>query len=201
MGQRLVVQIEQNGEPLANAYYHWSAYTYTAANLAEMVREYLAEADKTWSNLKKAVWALYKTGARFNPIETARLNSEYWNRDNFDFVFDGIPADRNEGLLCITEEGMDDNIRWEEGRVDVDIETKEIYFDVVGIELVEDYLEWNNEPDSLKPEDMPVLDFSQRLKFKDEEWEEFYPKLIEICEAGNFCAISSDKTTIYYFIE
>ena len=168
MGQRLVIQIEKNGEPLANACYHWSAYTRTAAEMTEQVRGYLDEADKMWSNFKKAVWALYKTGARFNPAETTRINSDYWNKNNFEFVFDGKEADRNTGLLCVTEEGMQENVEWEEGRVDIDIETNEIYFNVMGVETVEDYLAWNDEPDALKPDNMPVLDASEYLEFKEE---------------------------------
>ena len=200
MGQRLVIQIEQNGEPLANAYYHWGAYTTYAAQLTQEIREYLDEADKTWSNFKKAVWALYKTGARFNQEETKLINNDYWNRENFEFVFDGKEANRNEGLLCITEEGMADNIECEEARVDIDIETKEVYFDVICIETVEDYLAYNNEKDDLHPEDMKVIDFAEHLEFTDAEWEEFYPKLLELRKAGQYCAISSDRTTVYELI-
>ena len=33
MGQRLNVEIQVNGEAIANVYYHWSAYTGCAANI------------------------------------------------------------------------------------------------------------------------------------------------------------------------
>ena len=37
MGQRLNIEITKAGTPLANSYYHWSAYTASAANLADDV--------------------------------------------------------------------------------------------------------------------------------------------------------------------
>jgi len=41
MGQRLNIEIISNGKCLANAYYHWSAYSDSAIDLAiKIVRKY-----------------------------------------------------------------------------------------------------------------------------------------------------------------
>ena len=41
MGQRLNVEIWNNGEVLANAYYHWSAYTESAAHIVDKALNYI----------------------------------------------------------------------------------------------------------------------------------------------------------------
>ena len=46
MGQRLNISLESDGEVVANAYYHWSAYTGSAAYLVQGICE-------VWDELKE----------------------------------------------------------------------------------------------------------------------------------------------------
>ena len=71
MGQRLVVQIEDCGKQLANAYYHWSAYTESALEITNDVIQTLNEIAINKTNIERAVHALYKTGARFSDLEVS----------------------------------------------------------------------------------------------------------------------------------
>jgi len=200
MGQRLVIQITENGEPLANAYYHWSAYTCSAAELTNKVLGYLDDADKSFTNKQKAVWALYKTGARFAPDELNRIDKV----KPFSFVLDDKQVNRNDGLLCISQDGMEQNIDWEEGRVDIDIVDKEIYFDVISIEDAKDYTAYeatlDEEDRGPSIESMPTLDMCEELEFTPEEWAKFYTRLMQIHATRKYYAVSSDKTTVYTMI-
>ena len=64
MGQRLIITIVENGKALANAYYHWSAYTKAAMMLTEDVLLAISNYKKTMTNNKLiAIRALEKTGA------------------------------------------------------------------------------------------------------------------------------------------
>lgn len=70
MGQRLNIEIINNGQVLANAYYHWSAYTLSSLELvAKVLSAYnkisldTSEAVRLAEYQEKAVWALQSTGA------------------------------------------------------------------------------------------------------------------------------------------
>lgn len=79
MGQRLNIEILKNGKVLANSYYHWSAYSDSAINLAIMIikgfdyikrnkcEEYIENQD-----LLFAIRLLEATGAGVTDIEKTR---------------------------------------------------------------------------------------------------------------------------------
>lgn len=123
MGQRLNIEIKDNGKSLANSYYHWSAYTDEAAHmLGKILKSDVLKS--TCSPLEKAVKLLIETGAGFMDSEMdtvkATLPEELWVE----------AVSRNEGLLAITEDGMQSTRDWEEGRVEIDLGTKRVLFDV-----------------------------------------------------------------------
>lgn len=200
MGQRLVIQIEENGQPLANAYYHWSAYTGSAAELTNNVLEYLEKCDKDFTPRQKAAWALYCTGARFNQQETKDLENSSIDRKQFEFVFDDVSADRNRGLLCVTENGMKENVYHEEGMVNIDIGDNTIYFGVMCVESIDEYRTWHSDSESIKFDKLPVVNFNWDLEFKTDDWPEFYEKIMELYHAGDWVAISEDKTLLFEMI-
>ena len=210
MGQRLVIQITDHGEPIASAYYHWSAYTGSAAELTNDVLDWLDDADKSFTNKQKAVWALYKTGARFNPIEESRL-LEHGIKNYYSFAFDDKTVDRNNGLICVTEEGMQEHLNWEEGHVDIDIWFDEIYFNVIGIEAAEDYKKACKEYDMDPFEKLPVLKFDWEKDTEDnswacleltrEKWASFYLALRKAVKRLNYTLKSPGGTIVYELIE
>ena len=122
MGQRLTVTIKKNGKNIANCYFHWSGYTETAIGITNEVLDNLMSMEnlKTASPLDIAMigfsLAGYSTG--LEGTESNYLNSEYPNVDREQIRFNN---DRNEGLICISEKGMDDSIGAGEMLVNIDI--------------------------------------------------------------------------------
>lgn len=212
MGQRLVVQIEDNGEPLANAYYHWSGYTGSSIDMVNQILEYfddqpddLCDDPNTTFAMKGAVgtkclavWLLYMTGARFNLDETARLESERL-KEQYEYCFDGKTVDRNDGLLCITREGMEKNLGWSEGTVYIDLSTKEIDFGCICEETVEMWQSYRrDEGENDDPLCLPVLNVPH-LTFYN--WFDFADGVQELISNRQYCAIDSNGETVYMFIE
>ena len=201
MGQRLVVQIKNNdGEPLANAYYHWSGYTGSSAEMTNLVLGYLEDAPKEYNDKQKAAWSLFMTGARFNPTEVGLLIEKGIKKD-WEFLIDDKEVDRNDGLLSVTEEGMQESEDWAEGLVEINIETMEIYFGVISIETAEDWEAWREKDSSLAVENLPVLNFCEELEFTLEEWYWFYKRVKQLIHDGHYVAASEDRKTVFQFIE
>lgn len=120
MGQRLNLGIRKKGKILANAYYHWSAYTGSSYELSAKAHEYLV-AHPNESDLLKAIHALEATGAGLEPEEFIYAGSR---RDLCNKEFNKA-TDRNEGLLAISPRGIQDTEDWAEGTVYIDIDDPE----------------------------------------------------------------------------
>lgn len=140
MGQRLNVEITKNGDILANAYYHWSAYTMDALRLTErIIHDYLdiyglplTYYPDEISDLEIATRLLIMTGAGVDAIERDRLKAD---PPEGLFTKQGsiiLPrsVNRNAGLIAVTKEGIEETRKWEEGRVTIDIGTKNVDFQV-----------------------------------------------------------------------
>lgn len=104
MGQRLCINIYYNTEMLANAYYHWSAYTQTAIDLTIDVLKALNRNGYKKDSVLGAVLALEATGAGLPP------NSESYRmmKRKYDNFSPSIYADRNNGIIATTYEEMID---------------------------------------------------------------------------------------------
>lgn len=124
MGQRLNIEIKSGEKIIANAYYHWAAYSESAYKLTRLIVDDFDNV-KDLDKFGLAIVLLQKTGAGV-------VN------DDFDAVKSKLPEDfqlekgisRNLGLISISEEGMKETRDWEEGRVTVDIDNQKIDFDV-----------------------------------------------------------------------
>ena len=170
MGQRLVINItDAYGKWLANAYYHWDAYTVPAIELAINIikTQMLFNTLNEFNNIplkKKAIFLLESTGAGITPVDFhLKQYPDIW-----------IPAkNRNEGLIQVTEESMKDAYFWKEGTIDIDISKKLINFNVFHEYSKEEILELINECnvitiDNVIDIDIPndyieFLDFSEKL--------------------------------------
>jgi len=128
VGQRLNIEVCYDGDLIANAYYHWSAFTTSSLNILEEVIDAYKHRTEI-SSLKVAVQILQATGAGVNDEEKERITADTTGK------FQGISfqdcINRNEGLLAVTEQGMEETRKWEEGRITVDIGTEEFIFDVM----------------------------------------------------------------------
>lgn len=152
MGQRLVIHMMNDfDEEIANAYYHWSAYTSSSLSLLKLIADALKliqeESTEKWAvtdytnrvyhtkidslnDHELATILLYATGAGLRDtkesIEVLCKNDEKRLR---------IPAissiDRNEGLIELTKEGMDNSCTWSEGDAYVYIRSGDVEFEVL----------------------------------------------------------------------
>ena len=165
MGQRLNIEIKRKDKLLANAYYHWSAYTTSASELTiNIINRFDKIMNKNCSDTAKAILLLQTTGAGLevsgvnDELEYAKENLED-NEETFELF--KTQDDRNEGLICINPEEMDNTERWEEGRVTVNIDTKTIDFDVV----------WVSDKEGWKDEEYTDEDYEKLVEFPlDHTW-------------------------------
>lgn len=130
MGQRLNISMEKDGNVLANAYYHWSAYTSSAAYLMMQIANIYDDVkSKSNTPVELAVKLLAETGAGFNPEEAERAQSQRsrtWN-----VIPHPDATSRNDGLISITEFGIEETEMWEEGRVTFDLGEETVSFTVL----------------------------------------------------------------------
>jgi hypothetical protein len=151
MGQRLNLEIRFRGEVLANAYYHWSAYTGSSIELTEAALDAYYDVPEHFSAVGIAVHMLQATGAGIYPDEEERVEKDPSG------LFSGISfrpaADRNRGLVSVTEKGIADTERWEEGRVTIHLDSQSVEFGVYSEYTKNEYEEY----EELKFEDLELL--------------------------------------------
>lgn len=125
MGQRLNIEIMSGEKTLANAYYHWSAYTASAVELTKIILE--TPVDETEPLIWQAIHLLEATGAGVPGYERdSIIQNEILPADEISCLQPCI--DRNRGLIAITEEGIRDTRAWEEGRVTIHLDSKTVDF-------------------------------------------------------------------------
>ena len=138
MGQRLVISIMSDGETVANAYYHWSAYTGSAAGLTGQICScYRWLKNECTSDFELAVRLLQGTGAGVSKDEWQNIEETKDSRVNTVELRDC--ENRNVGILCVTPEGKEDNNRWAEGNVDIDLNRETVSFYVYSSMPKEEY--------------------------------------------------------------
>lgn len=189
MGQRLNIEVCYDGEPVANAYYHWSAYTSSALNLLRQVIE--AYRNRTEINkLKVAVEILQATGAGINEDEKKDIAEDTTGRFN-NISFQDCD-NRNTGLLSVTEQGMEETRKWEEGRITVDIGAEDFIFDVWFIMNNEDFEDdFESSADQLTD---TQIDLTEACKFSD--FEKFRKAIVD-----NPNGVRLDDDTVLCWIE
>lgn len=157
MGQRLNIQFENNTGVLANAYYHWSGYTSSAMLLTNKIISSDLIDDTSISNKIKAVKLLELTGAG--------LTRDEFN-DDFPSHLYKESKGRNEGLIAISKEGIEETQSWEEARVTINLDTNKINFRVY----------WESNSDDYDPEDIAKqveVTYDSELNYEDVSFEKF----------------------------
>ena len=165
MGQRLNIEIWNNGKVLANAYYHWSAYSKSAAELAREIIYCIPDA-KADNDILKAIKLLEKTGAKMTEAEVERAKEI---EELTDVLFD-TNADRNDGLISVTEEGINETRNWQEGALYIYLDEERIKFDVIyknkRWEWEKEQKECNDNPKVYRDLEKINVSFDD-IKFKD----------------------------------
>lgn len=144
MGQRLNIEIvDADLNVLANAYYHWSAYTGSAIALTEEIialyDEYMDmdSGNNPFDKRDLAIRLLESTGAGVNKVEKTRIKN---SPELCKYAIQDC-QDRNRGLLAITDEGIEETERWEEARVTVNIDAEVVEFSVHWEDTFDEWLE------------------------------------------------------------
>lgn len=133
MGERLNIEVVKGNKLLANSYYHWSGYSNCAVNLTieivksfEYIKKYKVDNVKN-KDILLAIRLLEATGAGTNESQISNTIKTIGLIDTN--VEIKKCKGRNEGIIEISEEGMNENRSWEESRVTIDIENQKINFE------------------------------------------------------------------------
>lgn len=135
MGQRLVIEFEGDNEAelVATGYYHWDAYTMPALDtLGKIINtlgdnEVMAEASKFTTSVVDAVVAMTHNGAFIHEDECVVDGEEELTKYLMTLNHDG---NRNDGIVSISPDGMQNSINWSEGYIGVDLNHNEFTFRV-----------------------------------------------------------------------
>ena len=193
MGQRLNIEIVENGVCLANAYYHWSAYTSSAFELAKQIIQAIPKV-KEEIPVMRAIRLLEVTGAKLmvEEIEYAKdklLGDDFAKADN-----------RNDGLISISEKGINETRMWQEGAVYIYLDENRMKFDVLVRQDLFNYIRDEEKYNGRKIElnDIPMynIDFSD-IKFDGLMALEYF---LKVHEGEDFRTVL-DKLTVVEFIE
>lgn len=165
MGQRLVINIENNGEVLASIYYHWSAYSVAA--LCEAKRILTNFYSEEFMKIEDAKLRLIRIVESGGGCINGGKNSHEWSEiqrmyPNEKFKEDGS---RNEGLIALTRQGQKDINYWAEGVLNISLSKQTLednvsYFYEAINEVKEVYLEDEDIEDNLKNMVQTDIDFS-----------------------------------------
>ena len=132
MGQRLNLEITKKNKVVANAYYHWSAYTGSAYEITATAYNFIKYNKDSIKDPKLlAIRALEATGAgvpdwQEGVSELKRLRNirKYCTTEFAQF------KDRNEGIISCFPDSIKETEDWAEGTATIDLDTESIRFDV-----------------------------------------------------------------------
>lgn len=167
MGQRLNIEIKENNEVLANAYYHWSAYTSSSLELTKIILDNISKINYK-NKIVNAVKLLELTGAGLteNEMSFAKKYIEEFESYNFKTAID-----RNEGLIAISPHEICYTERCEEHRVEINLDANTVNFDVLWRwkkdEYIEDYDNFDEDP---KYNSLPII---HNIDFKNISFDKF----------------------------
>lgn len=133
MGQRLNIEIIKNGETLANAYYHWSAYTSSSLELTKLIIDAIDEV-KNKDDVVRAVRLLEKTGALLTSDEVEVMKQR--TKEEFKQA-----TSRNDGLIAISEKGIESTRNWQEEYLEIHLDKEAVNFNVFWKDKKDSYLD------------------------------------------------------------
>lgn len=156
MGQRLNIQIQREEEIIANAYYHWSAYTMSSLRLLVMIEDKWEELSSEPDDLIRAVRLLETTGAGLTDEE---LKSMELKRPHFSTP--KLAVSRNDGLIAISVQGIHETIDWAEGTAIISLEDGSVLFNVFDEYDDEEQIIEAYDPSDEEIAGAPQLDFDE----------------------------------------
>ena len=129
MGHRLNIEILENGEVLANSYYHCSGYTSSAIILVREILKGFKKAEQNeFEGVRKAIDLLELTGAGLSENEKDYL---YFIGDQILLYDTRGYVGRNKGLISVSENGIAETRKFTDMSVEIDLEKQTIKFDAL----------------------------------------------------------------------
>ena len=156
MGQRLNIQIQRGEEIIANAYYHWSAYTMSSLELLGMIEDSWEQLSSETDDLVRAVRLLESTGAGLTDEELKAIETK---RPDFSTPKECIS--RNNGLIAVSEKGINETIDWSEGTATISLEDGSVFFNVFDEYDDLDQMIGDFDPYDEEIAEAPQLDFDE----------------------------------------
>lgn len=169
----------QDSIVLANCYYHWRAYTTSAAHTTIGIMKKLKQpaqpaqpnATTAVQQLCRAIHALMDTGATFDPEEkqaaltilhmfydTAYPDEPDVAHDINNLMVtlnnDTKDVNRVDGMIAVTNDAIVENANWSEGDVSIDVDDNTCNFGVI----------WHLEPNEYDPDDYDEEDLKNPTK-------------------------------------
>ena len=172
MGQRLNIEIISESKVLANAYYHWSAYTETALELTGIVIKAYKETQSSDNYKQRAVWALQATGAGLPEEEKKTISAKNLK---------GLTEckGRDYGLIAVSDKSIQETRYWEEYRVTLYLDEQRVDFDCLWKRMNYEYDKENKE--KISKGELPAFDNLPMIEWNicDIKFNDF--KLFEQC--------------------
>jgi hypothetical protein len=160
MGQRLVVVINSGGKDLANAYYHWSGYSWASLETIMPIIEFLKNNKLKNITTLKAIKLLQLTRAELLDSEL-----EYCIKNNIPIKRVWPNINRNNGLIAVSPAEMGQNLYWSEGTIRIFVDEQKINYGVCWA-VDEDEIYLRSEEEKMEPvivnlelDDFPLVDF------------------------------------------
>jgi len=164
MGQRLNIEIISDGKTLANAYYHWSAFSSSSVEIAQTIIKNINNI-KEESELLRAIRLLETTGAGLSEDEVvyAKQIEELKDANFAKYI------DRNNGLIAISENGIDYIRSWQDYSLYIYLDEQRMSYKVFSSQGKWEYTsncKKNN--NYVKYDDIDIVDVNfEDIKFKD----------------------------------
>lgn len=155
MGQRLVIVGKKNHIPIFNIYYHWSAYTSSSIYEADRLLKYLLQPEKCGDLVLSAIeYCEANGGGISNDVDIEEAQRVY---PDHKIKTDGI--NRNDGLIAITADGMNNNLSWAEGVIEIDFDNdlinNNVFFYYDSVEQINEECDYEGD-DKIKDSDILV---------------------------------------------
>lgn len=155
MGQRLVINGIKNHTPIFNIYYHWSAYTESALHETDQLLKYLLRPENYNDLVLSAIKYCEDNGGGI----TGFKDFEEAKRLYPDHNFKEDDISRNCGLIAITADGMNNNMSWAEGTIDIDFDNdlinNNVFFGYDDIDQINEEYDYEDD-EKLKDSDILV---------------------------------------------
>lgn len=191
MGQRLVVIINNKGKNLANAYYHWDAYSLASLERIKPIIDFLKGKNIKNFGISDAIRLLQISGAEITDEELL-----YCKKNNIEVKRNYENIDRNRGLISVSKEEMENSLDWAEGTIEIYVNEKKIgygvYWDASEDDYTNDLIEKGEE---IKKIDLGIKDFPF-ISFKDVP--SFMKKIEEAQKSGSYLYNNENLYVIIY---